>query len=814
VRLLNLRLRNFRQHADSEITFRAGLTGIIGPNGAGKSTILEAIAWAVYGAQAARGTNETIRFARAGPRTRVEVELRFGLGGHEYRVLRSMHNAEVYLDGGAQPVAATLAGATQYLQSRIGMTRDEFFNTYFTGQKELQFLAAMGPTERGRFMSQVLGYERLARAQKLARERRSELAAEIKGLRASLGDVAELEAARLDAELRVGQAVAELKAAREEMEDAAAALKAMLPRWEKAQADRDRHRELTHALEATDRERRSALREVERAQAELDAVAKAETELAPMREQLAALPRLTEQAEALAERARKEERRKALAAQLAELEAELARGAERIGRLENAPELEKRYAAELTALRAELEAAETGAEEKRATWLTDRQDAHTKLTTYRDRARELKEQIRNIEELGPQGTCPTCGRPVGKDYARILEELRDQYADVVQDGKWWSSRFDQLKEKSEELVALEARVKELAEQVDDRAHKHTRCQGAVQELETLLLDRKGRDGRRRELAKELKTLPEGYDATLHREVEAAVRQLRGVEKQAARLEEAVGRRAHWEGEMEEARKREGEAARRGKEAGGERAALGFSDQDFAAVKTEYDAAGARHRQCELRATQLHGMVNMAEQAVQTARRAEALYHERAAAVVAQEMELRYHEELDHAYTELRQELNDTVRPELSEIGSLFLAQLTDGRYTAMEIDEGYNIMVLDEGEEKPVISGGEEDIANLVLRLSLSQMIAERAGHPLSLLILDEVFGSLDVARRDNVVQLLHNLEDRFEQVILITHIEGIRESLDQVLRVEYDERAGTSVVREESNTGGDYFPEAPMAAD
>jgi exonuclease SbcC len=140
-----------------------------------------------------------------------------------------------------------------------------------------------------------------------------------------------------------------------------------------------------------------------------------------------------------------------------------------------------------------------------------------------------------------------------------------------------------------------------------------------------------------------------------------------------------------------------------------------------------------------------------------------------------------------------------VRPELSEIASMFLAQLTDGRYTAMEIDEGYNILVLDEGEEKPVISGGEEDVANLVLRLSLSQMIAERAGHPLSLLILDEVFGSLDVARRDNVIQLLHNLEDRFDQVILITHIEGIREGLDQVLRVEYDERNGTSVVREES---------------
>ena len=41
MRLTRLRLLNFRQHADSDIAFEAGLTGIIGPNGAGKSTALK-----------------------------------------------------------------------------------------------------------------------------------------------------------------------------------------------------------------------------------------------------------------------------------------------------------------------------------------------------------------------------------------------------------------------------------------------------------------------------------------------------------------------------------------------------------------------------------------------------------------------------------------------------------------------------------------------------------------------------------------------------------------------------------------------------
>src|SRR6184192_3503895 len=79
----------------------------------------------------------------------------------------------------------------------------------------------------------------------------------------------------------------------------------------------------------------------------------------------------------------------------------------------------------------------------------------------------------------------------------------------------------------------------------------------------------------------------------------------------------------------------------------------------------------------------------------------------------------------------------------------------------------------------------------------ISQMIAERAGQNFSLLILDEVFGSLDEARRFNVVELLRGLQDRFEQVILITHIEPVREGVDRVITVRYDADTGSSIVSE-----------------
>jgi exonuclease SbcC len=89
-------------------------------------------------------------------------------------------------------------------------------------------------------------------------------------------------------------------------------------------------------------------------------------------------------------------------------------------------------------------------------------------------------------------------------------------------------------------------------------------------------------------------------------------------------------------------------------------------------------------------------------------------------------------------------------------------------------------------------------VANLALRLAISQMIAERAGQPLSLLVLDEVFGSLDEERRGAVMDLLRGLADRFPQVILITHIEAVREGFDRLIRIERDPARRVSVLHEE----------------
>jgi exonuclease SbcC len=77
----------------------------------------------------------------------------------------------------------------------------------------------------------------------------------------------------------------------------------------------------------------------------------------------------------------------------------------------------------------------------------------------------------------------------------------------------------------------------------------------------------------------------------------------------------------------------------------------------------------------------------------------------------------------------------------------------------------------------------------------MSELVGSSAVRPPRFLVLDEVFGSLDESRRQNVIELLRRLSDRFEQVVVITHIESVREGLDRVVEVSYDEATGASHV-------------------
>ena len=75
-----------------------------------------------------------------------------------------------------------------------------------------------------------------------------------------------------------------------------------------------------------------------------------------------------------------------------------------------------------------------------------------------------------------------------------------------------------------------------------------------------------------------------------------------------------------------------------------------------------------------------------------------------------------------------------------------------------------------------MFSGGEAFRANLAIRIALSKLLARRAGAQLQTLIVDEGFGTQDAQGRERLVQAITSIQDDFERVLVITHIDELKD--------------------------------------
>ncbi len=798
MQLHRLRLVNFRQHAETELDFGPGITAIVGPNGSGKTTLLEAIAWAFYGNTAARGSRDSIRRYGAPARSQVRVEVDFSIGRHEFSVVRGLYNAEFFQDGQEAPIANSQQEVTAHVTRTLGMTRDEFFNTYFTGQKELAVMGQMGPTDRSRFLSRVLGYDKIKLAQDKLRDTRSRSRAELSGLEMGLGDeqglIEELEAATklvVEAERRATGASAV-------RDQAAKRLQEERPAWTKMVEVRESVLSLDSELRVAERDVGEARRDFERLDKELAEALDAQSQLGAMSPELDRVAPLLEELECLEREAQAAGRRRDLTGQVKEVAEQISRFGQRLHEIGDAEQILNLATSSLDALRKDAEQAE--AEEKKAhtAWIRDKQDAETKRQSLRDQYRELNKQRERVVEAGVDGKCPTCARPLGEEYETVLNSIDQQLEEIEIDGKYFKQRVSQLETEPQELLDARNRAAETSVRVEAAVQEVARCTDRNRDRLDGEKELRRLEQRSSVLAAEIAALPNAYDTERHDQVRTELRVLEPIRKKGVELNVKAERAERLVGEAESAEKKLSALEARLERLKTSMEQLGYSEKKFVEARARYEAAEAAQRDAELQLATVQGDVKAAKAGRDQAQRRLEERRDREARVKQIQADLRLHDELDRGLHDLRLELNAAMRPEIAERASSLLSDLTDARYSEVDLDEQYNTLVLEDGTPKPVISGGEEDLVNLVLRLAISQMVAERAGQPLSLLVLDEIFGGLDESRRYNVVDLLRGLAGRFPQVILITHIETVKDGVDRVMKVDYDARRSVASVTED----------------
>jgi DNA repair protein SbcC/Rad50 len=798
MQIQRVKLVNFRQHEDTELVLGAGLTGIIGPNGAGKTTILEAVAWAIYGMPAARGSRESIRRRRAPARSPVRVELDFSLGAHQYRVVRGLNNAELFQDLETAPIAVSLGTVTEKLTRMLGMTREEFFNTYFTGQKELAVMSAMTPMERAKFLSQVLGYEKLRAAQEILRDRKSQLRGRLDALESTLQDTQEMEADENAAKARINNTRDQATKAGERLQAASQQVDALKPKLEAMQRLKQLVAELHGDLKLADHKVSEARERHGQLDRQLVEAIAARDKVRPLLEKLKPMPALKAEAEKLEAMERAVMARKGYEDQLADLRGRFKVAQQKLAKTPDPAELKKEEK-ELEKAQKALARLQGEVEEMRTVWVRDLQDAKTKRQGLVDQYQEFKEQRDRIVKLGPDGACPTCTRPLGKEFTNVLGVLERQLELVTENGTFYKKRIDQLSKVPAELTKGEKARDKADKDIQVRSEKLGQSRAVAEEAAGLRKESDQLKKKIAELEASLAASAVPYDQGRHTEVRRLLNALESTALEAARLTGLAERAGGLVKEAEAAERSLSEREENARLLKEKMEDLGYREWDFTALLSDVEIAEKARREAEVNATRLKAELAAAEEglAAVAKRREERARREKEARAVS--VDLALNAEVDRAFAALRTELNATLRPDLSDSASGLLRDLSGGRYSELELDEDYAATIVDDGEPKPVISGGEEDLVNLALRLAISQMIAERAGQPLSMLVLDEIFGSLDEDRRLSVLELLRGLADRFPQVILITHVESVREGFDRVIRISYDLNRGTAVALEDS---------------
>ena len=797
MKLIRLDLKNFRQHLDTSIVFADGLTGIIGPNGAGKSTILEGIAWALYGGPAVRGTNDTVRSKASDGGAKVNVALTFELGGSMYKASRTLdgsgRSGSAVLEVDGKPLRSGMSEVTASVAKLLGMDYQAFFTSFFTGQKQLEFMSQLEGRQRAVAISRMLGYERVTKARDQANEDRKGLHREIEGLERGLPDPEELKQRKSEAQANLADAKKCLADAEAAHKTAFEATERLKPVKEASDQKAKRHEEVSRRLEIDRSEVQRTASRLTELQTELAGLEEKRKELESLQVDLVRYQQAGEEYKKLAELQKHDGERQGLAGRILALEQEIKKLEPREKHLANAGEQQMRAGVAL----AEAEALLVNTDEKiralREEKVAREHGLQAQMKQLESQKREVEAKRSQIADAGVDGKCPTCERPLAEELATVLANFDGQISGIAEQ----LVSLNEARVESEKDVAgigeLEASRQAIAAQIVELRTEKSRTDALVIERDGLREQLRSCSEQLRALRVEIEKLPEGFDQARYNELRAIGDELRPVREKAVGLKAALEREP---GVRKEIAETSGTSdAKLGEIASAELvlAELAFVPEEHATLTREFDEAAAGLNLALVERERRRGEVNTAGAIVDQIEKEEASYKSRLEELKQKRSERLHLQTLAEALDKLRVDLNSRTRPELKLIASELLGMITDGRYNDLDIDEDYKATILDDMEKKPVISGGEEDIVNLALRLAISQMIADRAGQSFSLLVLDEVFGSLDDVRRDNVVALLQNLKNRFEQIILITHVESIHDSVDNCVWVAFDEKTKTS---------------------
>ena len=815
---------------------------LCGPNGHGKSALLDAITWALWGEARAKTQDELIHQGQ----TDMSVELDFSARESRYRVSRrhsrkkgkhgaTMLELQVASNGSFTPITGNTVRETESaIRELLHMDYDTFVNTAFLLQGRADMFTAATPAKRKDVLAEVLDlgyYESLAtKARERSRDRERRIAdidatvaahtPEIDRKPQYEGDLSEAQEQlqALDAELEpMRSALAEQRTGVDRLRGQRTHLAEMEARLSAARAD-------LATLEARAESQRTQLGELEALQAnstEIEArfaellKAKAAVETGDVA--LASLNELER------ERAGVERdlavRRERVSAELAREQALLT---ELVATADRLPQLETTQTA-LGQERAAAAELDQQAQEHRAGLSrlhAEAQVLEAESANLRSQMDDTRQRFDLLEAGDAQ--CPVCQQPLGDEGA---DHLRAEYE---REGKEAKTRFSENRVRTKQVVeqsamtevslaAAVAKAASAGQDVERRAAELERDVGIAKQA---IADLGGARARAVKVEASLKSqdfaedavlqlarldaqLGElGYDAGVHRMGREAVAELEPYATLYIHLLDAV---AALPNEREALQSAQAMAERRRKDISKDSkgaAELAAGMKGLGALEAKLAAAAQLAAGLETRRAALTETLGGLRERIARSVQLEATLAEQTKRRKKDAAERSIYDELVRAFGKngIQALVIEKAIPQIEDQGTELLRRLTDGRMSLKlelragrrerrtgEPAEQLEILVGDElgTRSYETFSGGEAFRINFALRIALSKLLAARSGAPLPILFIDEGFGSQDEAGQDRLVEAIKSIQDDFQKILVVTHIEDLMYSFTQRIEVE-----------------------------
>jgi len=165
MKLLRLKLHNFRSYGTADIEFSDSQNYVFGKNWQGKSSLMDGVAYALFGKQAfptrlAGTAVKAEHLVREGSEEGW-VELEFEHHGDNYCLKRTCPRDKPSLKSNGKEIGSSVATVKEALYELLGVDDELFANVFYSEQDELRKVLEIKPEERKVFIETILGFDYL-----------------------------------------------------------------------------------------------------------------------------------------------------------------------------------------------------------------------------------------------------------------------------------------------------------------------------------------------------------------------------------------------------------------------------------------------------------------------------------------------------------------------------------------------------------------------------------------------------------------------------------------------------------------------------